>query len=121
MDDELFSSRSTYDSDESRDDDVQMFNEKEDDELTHAVEEGLITPPPTEVEKGTLHLQLISLFKLLTSKTRRFRRTMMIRASQKDSIKRTAGMIDWRSSSACALARPPNDANMKKSPVIPIS
>jgi len=48
---ELPSSRSTCDSDEPNDDDVQMFDEEDNnaDELVRAVEDGLITPPPSEV------------------------------------------------------------------------
>jgi transposase InsO family protein len=48
-DEEIFSSEQAEESDGSNDDDVQLFNEKEDYELSRAVEEGLITPPWSEV------------------------------------------------------------------------
>ena len=51
------SSRSTCDSDEPNDDHVQMFDEEDNDELVRAAEEGLITPPPSEVDSAfTTHI-----------------------------------------------------------------
>jgi transposase InsO family protein len=50
-DDEVLSLRSSCDSEGSDDDgDIEMFTEKEDDELFTAVQEGLITPPPSVIE-----------------------------------------------------------------------
>ena len=50
---ELPSSRSTCDSDEPDEDHVQMFDEEDNaDELVRAVEEGLIIPPPSEVNSA---------------------------------------------------------------------
>jgi Reverse transcriptase (RNA-dependent DNA polymerase) len=49
-DEEVLYPEHTWDSESgSNDDEVQPFNEKEDYELARAVEEGLITPPPSEV------------------------------------------------------------------------
>ena len=50
-DDEVLSLGGSRDSDGSYDDrDIEMFAEKEDDELDTAVQEGLITPPPSVIE-----------------------------------------------------------------------
>jgi hypothetical protein len=50
-DDEVLSLEGNCDSEGSYDDgDIVMFAEKEDDELFTAVEEGLITPPPSDIE-----------------------------------------------------------------------
>jgi DNA-directed RNA polymerase specialized sigma24 family protein len=65
VDEEILCPERTWESDESGDesDEVRLFNEEEEEELVRAVEEGLITPPSSEVETGTLPLQLIHLFK----------------------------------------------------------
>ena len=50
-DDEVLSLGGSCDSDGSYDDgDIEMFTEKEDDELYTAVKESLITPPPSIIE-----------------------------------------------------------------------
>jgi hypothetical protein len=50
-DDEVLSLGGSRDSDGSYDEgDIEMFTEKEDDELYTAVHEGLITPPPSVIE-----------------------------------------------------------------------
>lgn len=54
-DGEILYSERTWESDKLNDDEedeedkVQLFDEKDDYELAHVVEEGLITPPPSEV------------------------------------------------------------------------
>jgi transposase InsO family protein len=48
-DEEILCSERTWESDGSNDDEVQLFDNKEDYELARAVEEGLITPPPSDV------------------------------------------------------------------------
>ena len=54
-DGEILYSERTWESDELNDDEedeedeVQLFDEKDDYELAHVVEEGLIIPPPSEV------------------------------------------------------------------------
>jgi Reverse transcriptase (RNA-dependent DNA polymerase)/GAG-pre-integrase domain len=62
-DGEILYPERTWESDESNDDEdeVQLFDEKDDYELARAVEEGLITPPPSEVdyENGSANVAYI--------------------------------------------------------------
>jgi hypothetical protein len=54
----ILCSEQAWESDGSNDDEIQLFNEKDEYELVHAVEEGVITPPWSGVGNtdGTLHL-----------------------------------------------------------------
>ena len=62
-DEEIFCPEWIWESDGSNDDEVKLFNEKDEYELVRAVEEGLITPPRSDVldSDGTLHLDSIPL------------------------------------------------------------
>jgi hypothetical protein len=48
-DEEILCSEQAWESDGSNDDEIQLFNEKDGYELVRAVEEGLITPPRSDV------------------------------------------------------------------------
>jgi hypothetical protein len=48
-DEEILCSEQAWESDGSNDDEIQLFNEKDEYELVRAVEEGLITPPRSDV------------------------------------------------------------------------
>jgi hypothetical protein len=57
--DEVLNLEYTCDSEGSYDDgDIEMFIEKEDDELFTAIEEGLITPPPSDIEDSVFATNL---------------------------------------------------------------
>jgi len=65
VDEEILCPERTWESDESGDesDEVRLFNEEVKEELVRAVEEGLITPPSSEVENMDSAFAAYRLFK----------------------------------------------------------